>query len=718
SSTQWAILVPVISRGDTVDQCRYKLKTLMSSIMNTTSGADRNNMILYFGVHYRDKVYNDPHFERTLRREIKELGFGGAHFIKFSPGYRGRVCWIWNDLTVKAFSDGNDFVVLLGDDVQLMTKGWKQVVEQKFRNISDQMSLPFGLACVAFRDQAFPCFPTFPVVHKLHVDIFGCLFPKEFINQHGDPYLFEIYRRWGAAAFADASLINTVGGAEKARYQKQDTGVIWRDALLTQAIDTVERWLQSNFRAPVKRFHCLDVVCPTYRCDRMQNPPWGVTANICVEARTQNRVWFNGVYPRTGGGEDVDFCLNIKNKCVRHADRTSAIVAVPGAVVHHPFWRNPLKQVAGWASGDILCLQELPHSTFYTLPNWIETCLGLVCYRLWSMVTTAQNMEDCLLHSAWLVQQVGLVLTLEIVLLVPCCRVGDGARKLVGWKKLAVTFLSVLPSIIQDAVRLKVKLVRGYFYQIGLCFDWMDGQSNHVGIMQFTQLYKTILRVGIIMLMQNATNLHVAHLFMARPLSFPFAPVMPAKSKELIIHQSPSFAKPFVVLSHQRCGTNLLCGILHNHNEVIMHNELFHDQTVGTFHPHRIEKLPGNFDLKRRDENPLQFLSFMFDPNTVKSCMTSRNQVGVRATGFKMFPEHWKPTTPDFVVDPRVKKVILERRNKLAVYVSMMRAAKTGWYMNKSLDDLIVKIDPAKLQQFVLLYQSWYQYYSHILNGQ
>lgn len=39
----------------------------------------------------------------------------------------------------------------------------------------------------------------------------------------------------------------------------------------------------------------------------MKHPPWGVTANICVQSRGNNNIWFSSAYPKTGGGEDIDF---------------------------------------------------------------------------------------------------------------------------------------------------------------------------------------------------------------------------------------------------------------------------------------------------------------------------------------------------------------------------------------------------------------------------
>ena len=57
--------------------------------------------------------------------------------------------------------------------------------------------------------------------------------------------------------------------------------------------------------------------------ERVADPPWGVTANLCVRGRT-SRLRFDLRYPKSGGGEDLDYCA----KAARHG----RIVAVPALV--------------------------------------------------------------------------------------------------------------------------------------------------------------------------------------------------------------------------------------------------------------------------------------------------------------------------------------------------------------------------------------------------
>lgn len=58
---------------------------------------------------------------------------------------------------------------------------------------------------------------------------------------------------------------------------------------------------------------------------RLPNPPWPVTANVCVPGRSNNVVWFSGQYPKTGGGEDVRMETNASHVLQQHWLVTSVI---------------------------------------------------------------------------------------------------------------------------------------------------------------------------------------------------------------------------------------------------------------------------------------------------------------------------------------------------------------------------------------------------------
>jgi len=107
--------------------------------------------------------------------------------------------------------------------------------------------------------------------------------------------------------------------------------------------------------------------------------PWGVTASLCVWRRFA--VDFDVDYAKTGGGEDVDFCLRVAQRAGRPWARAR------DAVARHPFWhRDPtvdgtIKYLAHffkWTQGDGLLLDKFPEHVYLNLPNVVELTIPVV----------------------------------------------------------------------------------------------------------------------------------------------------------------------------------------------------------------------------------------------------------------------------------------------------------------------------------------------------
>ena len=115
-----------------------------------------------------------------------------------------------------------------------------------------------------------------------------------------------------------------------------------------------------------------------------------------------------------------------------------------------------------------------------------------------------------------------------------------------------------------------------------------------------------------------------------------------------------------------------------------------------------------------------------------------------KAVGFKLFPDHFTRKNQfvmqQLLADSRVKaneshivsavegfiirhvvsclmccvilqKIVLRRENYLGVYISKLRADKTGHYLNKSLDDVAVHVDPSAFQCFLEYYDQVYEFH-------
>jgi GT2 family glycosyltransferase len=105
-------------------------------------------------------------------------------------------------------------------------------------------------------------------------------------------------------------------------------------------------------------------------------PAWGVTANLLVK---RLGVRFDTVYAKTGGGEDVDFCLRLLNST------GGRLKSAPRAEVCHPFWPGGIRVLLShffhWAVGDGALFQRYPSHCYTSWPNIAEAfALFTLCW--------------------------------------------------------------------------------------------------------------------------------------------------------------------------------------------------------------------------------------------------------------------------------------------------------------------------------------------------
>mmetsp|Transcript_12923 Transcript_12923/g.27249 ORF Transcript_12923/g.27249 Transcript_12923/m.27249 type:complete len:1014 (+) Transcript_12923:733-3774(+) len=235
------------------EACWQMLEEFGQSLKETMTVQQMENTECIVGIDKDDLIYQGD----DARKRICALLPCKTLFFEIKPVMYGHVCKIWNFLASKA---SNDFIVLLGDDIKVYDQDWQGRVVQKFDEIADQEGMPFGAACVGLNDLSFPGFPTFPVVHRWHMNQFGSLLPRQFANQGGDPYLYELYSRFNAAAFCvNCRVKNCIGGDGDARYKKHQ--INWRCQILNMGI----RKLKESLGPP--KGVVLDVVVPSYRVD-------------------------------------------------------------------------------------------------------------------------------------------------------------------------------------------------------------------------------------------------------------------------------------------------------------------------------------------------------------------------------------------------------------------------------------------------------------------
>jgi hypothetical protein len=592
----WGLLIPICSFSTSLEECRCQLTALRESLLATTSPTDRAKISCIFGIDTGDKVYDTEEGKDLLFSLFDEF----TVTVEILSNVHGKICKIWNVLANTAYAKHLEFMVLIGDDVRFDTSNWKVEIEKCFYDISNESGLPLGVGCVAFNDNAFLGFPTFPVLHRSHMTVFDRMLPFQFINQGGDPYLFELYRRFGCARFADGVyLTNTLGGKlSSTRYVKRH--IRWNNHILSGGIQTLEAKLGR------KSFLSLDVVVPSYRCDvdalvaisslrasvedvnisfflivdnptaptikdilalecntcnynvkviqhsgnfgasaarntgldysnadfvllldddvtpdkhildayigaimrypdarvlvgathfptpmsilthayftsdligsftmaeKRRDPPWGVTANICVRGRT-SKARFHLDYPKTGGGEDIDYCIRSTKSF------PNCMVAVPGALARHPWWGGggirSLVHIKGWATGEsqLLSAKVMDDYVYFAGPNGVEMALILPILTLWLAL--------CGFEFHWL----RLALVEHLVLILEACwhlshvrgRLHVSIRDSVVMSTL-IPVVAALVIMFQETARLIAHLRAHNFKNLFWRFDWVCGKN-------------------------------------------------------------------------------------------------------------------------------------------------------------------------------------------------------------------------------------------------
>lgn len=106
--------------------------------------------------------------------------------------------------------------------------------------------------------------------------------------------------------------------------------------------------------------------------EHYKTPAWGVTANLLVK-RSKTR--FDTAYAKTGGGEDVDFCLHLTQ------ETGGQLRTAPHAKVTHDYWPGGLSVILvhffKWAIGDSALFSRYSEHCYSSFPNLAEFSLAV-----------------------------------------------------------------------------------------------------------------------------------------------------------------------------------------------------------------------------------------------------------------------------------------------------------------------------------------------------
>lgn len=101
---------------------------------------------------------------------------------------------------------------------------------------------------------------------------------------------------------------------------------------------------------------------------------WGATANMMVSRKAVADVRFSEMYPKAGGGEDVDFFLRM-----RRNNQYRSFKTLPRAAVEHPWWKGraaDYQRPFRYGRGNTVLAIRNPEYVYRDLFNTVE--LGLI----------------------------------------------------------------------------------------------------------------------------------------------------------------------------------------------------------------------------------------------------------------------------------------------------------------------------------------------------
>ncbi|KAG0706873.1 glycosyltransferase family 2 protein [Suillus ampliporus] len=270
----FAILLPITSRGlEAPEKSLDNLQIFAQSLARTTWRDTRELGVFRFQVKIYLGIDADDEYLQRFARNNEKLNITESVLLEegivnvstvICDVPRGHVCAIWRQCAHRAWKEEADYFVLMGDDVVLLDEGWMRDVHKQFALIAQREHVPQGMGCIAFTDVTFPGMPTFPVIHRTHMDVFnGQVIPDIFVNQDGDPFLFQLYRKWGCSQMIPSRISNGIGGSLPARYTQQHADG-WTFGPLENATSALEAWLATSIPTAARKM-TLDIIIPSYR---------------------------------------------------------------------------------------------------------------------------------------------------------------------------------------------------------------------------------------------------------------------------------------------------------------------------------------------------------------------------------------------------------------------------------------------------------------------
>jgi GT2 family glycosyltransferase len=216
---------------------------------------------------------------------------------------------------------------------------------------------------------------------------------------------------------------------------------------------------QTDFAKAVQISGAMDIFSVA---ERKPSFVWGATANFMLRRSALNQERFSLLYPKSGGGEDVDFFLKVREKNGYQNYRS-----LPQAAVYHPWWnsgRKDFRKSFRYGLGNSWLGQLNPAYTYYDFLNLPE--LLLLCVPSWIILVLIKPTASAFM----LLFIVGILLIECIASFIQTYKRGSDINLRIAWYVLA-------QRMVYESGLLWGNLGRGRLIGIGERFH-DDGKKN------------------------------------------------------------------------------------------------------------------------------------------------------------------------------------------------------------------------------------------------
>ena len=186
----------------------------------------------YVGYDAGDVFYDNEDHKQWIHDKYSELWRTALHYypaLKDMAGapplrlsryvaMRGAPCWIWNMLSLRAYADGATHFFQLNDDNRMLNECWAS-------NLISVLDSDGGFGVVGPRDVNNQRILTQSMVSRIHIDIFGKLYPDAFRNWYSDDWLSMVYGE--AHTTMDERVVVVNSQTQGTRYKKNKEAGGW-----------------------------------------------------------------------------------------------------------------------------------------------------------------------------------------------------------------------------------------------------------------------------------------------------------------------------------------------------------------------------------------------------------------------------------------------------------------------------------------------------------